>query len=137
MSEQEDPKIIVDEDWKSQVKAEKELADEQPAEQAEQPEMPPPSLELLVTSLAAQAAVGLGLMPDPFSNSTHLELDMAKHHIDMLGVIEEKTKGNLSKEEHEMLDSALHELRMLYVQVSNNPPSESEDSPPSGGIVTP
>ncbi len=137
MSDSDEPKIIVDEDWKSQVQAEKELGDEQPeAEQAAR-EMPPPSLELLVTSLAAQAAVGLGLMPDPFSNESRLELDMAKHHIDMLGVIEEKTRGNLNKEEQEMLDSALHELRMLFVQVSKNPPSSEEGSAPEGGIVTP
>jgi hypothetical protein len=62
---------------------------------------------------------------------------MAKHHIDMLGVIEEKTRGNLNKEEQEMLDSALHELRMLFVQVSKNPPSSEEGSAPEGGIVTP
>ena len=48
-----------------------------------------------------------------------VNLDMAKHHIDTLAVIEEKTKGNLTPEEQRMLDAALYEARMRYVNVAS------------------
>jgi hypothetical protein len=48
-----------------------------------------------------------------------LNLDMAKHNIDLLGVLEEKTRGNLTKEEQQLLDSALYEARMRYVAVAS------------------
>ena len=47
-----------------------------------------------------------------------MNLDMAKHNIDMLGVLEEKTKGNLSEEEKRLLDNALYETRMRYVGIA-------------------
>ena len=47
-----------------------------------------------------------------------LNLDMAKHNIDMLGLIEQKTKGNLTEEEQRLLDSALYETRMRYVALA-------------------
>ena len=47
-----------------------------------------------------------------------LNLDMAKHNIDMLGVLEEKTRGNLTEEEQRLLDSALYESRMRYVAIA-------------------
>ena len=47
-----------------------------------------------------------------------IDLEMAKYSIDMLGVIEEKTKGNLSEQEGHTLDSTLHQLRMAYVNIS-------------------
>ena len=47
-----------------------------------------------------------------------IDLPMAKFNIDMLGVVEEKTKGNLTDEEKEMLDSTLQQLRMAFVQVT-------------------
>ena len=47
-----------------------------------------------------------------------INLDMAKHQIDILGILEEKTKGNLSDEEKHLLDAALYETRMRYVSVA-------------------
>ena len=59
----------------------------------------------------------MGKLSDPANQGeVQVDLDMAKHNVDMLGVIEEKTKGNLSDEEEKALSVALHEVRMLYVQ---------------------
>lgn len=113
-------KIIIDEDWKSQVQKEKEQANagkqEAPGEPAE---LPPVSLSLLCATLATQAFVGLGLVPHPATQNRGIDLGTAKHFIDMLGVLEEKTKGNLTPDEKKHLDGLLFELRMQYVEVSS------------------
>jgi len=124
---QEKPKIIVDDDWKAQAQAEKEKL----AEHAEAPgapeekgrprgprEIPPASFVTLVNSLALQAAIALGGMQDPRTKKVLVDLDLAKHHIDTLSVLEEKTKGNLTDEEKVTLDQALYETRMAYVQMA-------------------
>ena len=49
----------------------------------------------------------------------NVNLDMAKHQIDILGILEEKTRGNLSEEEKQILDTALYETRMRYVSVAS------------------
>jgi hypothetical protein len=85
--------------------------------------LPPASFEFLVLSLKMQAEVQLGLMyfgeekdrPEP-------NLPLARHSIDMLGVLIEKTKGNLSTEEHRLLENAVTELRFRYVYVSEQKP---------------
>lgn len=61
-----------------------------------------------------QAVMALGMMPDPMSGETSANKDAAKFHIDMLSVIEEKTKGNLTSEESKALSSILHQLRMAF-----------------------
>ena len=80
--------------------------------------MPPASFLFLVLSLRAQCEMQLGLMqygeekPDP-------DLELSRHTIDLMGMLLEKTKGNLSLEEHRMLENSLTELRFRYVQVSD------------------
>ena len=122
-SDQDKPKIIVDDDWKAQARAEKEkLAKEPKGEQAlgqEGPrELPPANFETLLSTMATQAMFMLGMIPDPRSGQRYVDLDVAKHHIDMLAVLDEKVKGNLDQAEKTMLDQTLHELRMQYVQLS-------------------
>lgn len=81
--------------------------------------LPPPSLAFLVLSLRAQAEMQLGLMhfgeddekPEP-------DLQLARHTIDLMGVLLEKTKGNLTMEEQRLLENSLTELRFRFVQVS-------------------
>lgn len=142
MSEEEKPKIIVDEDWKSQAQAEKEALEKETAEKRETGDesggsMPEPSISLLISTLAAQAMASLGRIPDP-EGKLIKRLDIAKHHIDMLGVLEEKTKGNLSAEEEKMLTGVLHELRMDYVAGGYHPPPQTEaDDKDKPQIVTP
>ena len=60
----------------------------------------------------------LGLMPYGEEEHPKPELDLARHSIDMLGILAEKTKGNLSLEEQRMLENSLTELRFRFVQVS-------------------
>lgn len=120
--EQKKPKIIVDDDWKERVQAEKAALNdepEEPAPEATEPhEIPPASFPMLISSLATQALVGLGQIPDPMEGSPVVRPDLAKHHIDMLGVLADKTAGNLSAEEEKMLTDVLHDLRMMFVAVS-------------------
>ncbi len=141
MSEdKEERKIVIDEDWKGQVEREKQAAEaakeegeEQEGEGAQQPEkdaseaqLPPVSFPTLVTSLAAQALAAMGQMPDPAEGHPVVRPDLAKHCIDTLGMLEEKTKGNLTTEETGMLSEILHQLRMLFVSVRNAPPEEEK-----------
>jgi len=77
--------------------------------------LPPPSFSLLVATFGSQAMVALGQIPNPLDGKTEVRLDLAKHAIDMLVIIEEKTKGNLAPDEANILESVLHQLRMAYV----------------------
>ena len=126
------PKIIVDDDWKEKVQAEKEAMQkqaEQKRRQAAGPESPPPaSFPILVTSLATQAFAELGQIADP-SGKPRVRLDHARHIIDTLGMLEEKTKGNLTREESAMLTQVLHELRMVFVTVSSRPRADATEPP--------
>ena len=79
---------------------------------------------MLVESLAAQALSTMGQIPGPDGKPV-FQLDYAKHVVDTLGVLEEKTKGNLSPDEAQVLEHVLHDLRMLYVTVSRSAKAES------------
>lgn len=144
MTDQPDPdkKIIVDEDWKSQVQAEKEaLRMKEAAEEAEattaakgagaeRPEgpLPPASLALLATTLATQAMVALGLVPNPQTEKAECRLSEARHFIDTLQVLQEKTEGNRTPEESQVLESLLHELRMGYITVQERQAAASKEA---------
>ena len=78
-------------------------------------QIPPASFSTLVTMLATQAMAALGQIPDPATKQPVVNLPLAKHFVDSLGVLEAKTKGNLSDLEAQMLESMLFELRLLYV----------------------
>ena len=162
-----EPKIVVDDDWKAQVAKEKEAAaraqqagepmpaDEAPpqpepkpeaesatespaaespaaespaavaaegksaaaASQQELPPPPPASFDMLISMLFTQAMAMLGHMPDPSTSQTIVNKPYAKHYIDTLEMLGEKTKGNLSEGESKMLSEALHAMRMAYVGV--------------------
>jgi len=81
--------------------------------------LPPASFLFLVLSLRAQCEMQLGLMHYGEEEKPEPDLDLARHTIDLLGVLLDKTKGNLSLEEHRMLENSLTELRFRYVQVSD------------------
>ena len=134
----EEPKIIVDEDWKSQVAREKEQIKNAPVEEAADAEMnemgfPPANLLVILSMLGSQAMAALGLLADPQSGEAHANRPLAKHFIDMVGVLEEKTKGNVTEDEAAHLRDALHQLRMVYLQTENlaSQPPESQEPPPS------
>jgi Domain of unknown function (DUF1844) len=76
-----------------------------------------------VFSLMHTAAVHLGDAADPMSGQTEPpNLDGARQMIDILGLLEEKTRGNLTPEERQLLEQGLYELRMRFVKVSNGAP---------------
>ena len=61
----------------------------------------------------------MGFMPDPTTGEMVKNLKLAGHHVDMLGILEEKTKGNLTEAEAAMLENSLHQLRMAFVQAKS------------------
>ena len=85
-----------------------------PAGQAGIP--PEANFSLFMSSLGLQASIALGLMPSPITKKTEKNLEQAKFLIDTLAMIQEKTKGNLTKDETETLERLLYELRMIYVK---------------------
>lgn len=121
----EEKKIIVDEDWKAQAQKEKEALKEQEKAEHEKkeeprPQMPEANFSGLVSMLATQAFYALGLIRPEGDEDKKVEPDwqIAKFNIDMLGMLEEKCKGNLTEEEAGLLKSTLDQLRMLFVQLS-------------------
>lgn len=125
---QEGPKIQIDSDWKKEAQAEKQkLAEQAKASQSAQPaaggagpagQIPAASFDLLVKTMATQALLFMGAVPDPRSGQRIQNLDVARHHIDLLTVIDQKTKGNLTEEEASALSTTLYELRSTYIQMS-------------------
>ncbi len=89
--------------------------------QREAPRMPlpPASFLFLILSLRAQCEIQLGLMNFGEEDKPEPDLELARHTIDLMGVLHEKTKGNLSLEENRTLENSLTELRFRYVQVSD------------------
>lgn len=77
----------------------------------------------LVQSLQMGAMVGLGLLQGPDGKRPPVDLPGAKDAIDLLGILQEKTKGNLTKEEEEVLREGLYHLRMGYMAMINAPPA--------------
>jgi hypothetical protein len=84
------------------------------------PELPPADFDFLVYSLRLQAELNLGAFPMEDHNTPDFEL--ARHNIDLLGVLQEKTKGNLTPDEQRALDNSVTELRMRFVQVTQEQP---------------
>lgn len=135
-SDQPDKKIIIDEDWKSQVEAEKEAARNasQSAENRRGPTapggpqsaapdagaMPPPDFGFLIGTLYIQGAMALGLLVNPVTKKADVQLPQAKHAIDLLAMLQQKTEGNRTPEESDELETALHELRMAFVYSSRS-----------------
>src|SRR4030095_14500951 len=89
--------------------------------QARDPLEDPTSFLSLVMSLASIAAASLGMMPHPVSGETGVDLKTAKHWIDVLGMLEEKTQGNLDSQEAQVLEGLLADLRMQYVSFTSAP----------------
>jgi hypothetical protein len=96
----------------------------------------PASFVSLIMSLASNAAASLGMMPHPVTGETGVDLKTAKHWIDVLGMLENKTAGNLDPQEEQMLEGLLADLRMQYVSFSGSPtppPAKFSASDITGG----
>jgi len=96
----------------------------------------PASFLSLVMSLASNAAASLGMMPHPVTGETGVDLKTAKHWIDVLGMLEQKTTGNLDHQEAQTVENLLADLRMQYVSFTNAPtppPAKFSASDITGG----
>lgn len=139
----EEPKIIVDDDWKAQVEKEKAAAtakpepssdevlakETEPAEVAEPAQktepaadgdagqLPPASLEVHISMLFSQCMAALGQMPGPDGQPTEVNKPFAKHFIDTIEMLQEKTSGNVTDDEKKMMAEVLHAMRMAFVSV--------------------
>ena len=120
----------VDESWKDKIEHEKEEPGQEPEkdaakEAAETQEEGFPPIQAgfitLVAELAMQASLFMGEIPNPETNEPIEDLNRAKYLIDELGILEEKTKGNLTAEESNALTSVLYDLRMKFVKKSPKP----------------
>ncbi len=141
--EEDAPKIIVDSDWKSQAQAEKERLAEQEAERekdaASRPgaggpgDLPPPDFGSLVGMLATQAVMYMGTMADKNTGAAIFDPEYAKHMIDLLGMLEEKTRGNLTEDEARDLGQILHELRTRFVDLARAVAQGGGQAPGSAG----
>jgi len=96
----------------------------------------PASFLSLIMSLASNAAATMGMMPHPVTGETGVDLRTAKHWIDVLGMLEQKTHGNLSAQEEQVMEGLLADLRMQFVSLQNSPtppPSKFSATDITGG----
>jgi hypothetical protein len=148
MAEEQKPSLHIDTDWKKQAQEEKRRLAEQEAQRAATPAgpagvvgsagaavaqkaapgrgagtrepggIPPASLATLVQGIVTQALFYMGELAtrggEPIVN-----LDMAKHHVDTLALIEDKMRNNLTEDEKPMLDAALYEVRMRFINIAS------------------
>ena len=103
----------IDESWKETVAKEKESV-----KVGEGFVPPEPDFSFFITTLSLQASIALGKIPNPGTNQKENNPEQAKFIIDTLAMLKEKTAGNLKKEEEELLENLLYELRMEYVSLS-------------------
>ena len=91
-----------------------------PAQEDTHIPMPPASFSFIVLSLRAQVEMHLGLIHFGEEEKPTPDLPLARHGIDLMAVLLEKTKGNLALDEHRLLENSLTELRFRFVQVSED-----------------
>ena len=83
---------------------------------------PPATFEFLVHTMFTQALMALGRIPNPITGKAVKNLPTARHFIDMLGVIEAKTKGNLDADERRLLEEVQHQLRVMVLEATGSDP---------------
>ena len=110
----------IDESWKNTVEKEKAKTPKMAEPPPESEHAGPPEVDFpfFVSTLGMQALVALGEVPNPGTGEKHADLANAKYLIDVLAVLSQKTKGNLTKEEAAMMQDLLYELQMKFVQKS-------------------
>jgi hypothetical protein len=85
-------------------------------EDTERPPLPEVNFNSLIFSLSSSALLHLGEIADPHSGQKNKDLDLAKHTVDTIALLKEKTEGNLTEEEEKFLESVLTDLRWRYVK---------------------
>jgi hypothetical protein len=142
--------IKVDTDWKTEAQAEKkrlEEAEQKTEEGAETTKLPEASFRGLLGILASQALMGLGVQKDPSGKGVLVDLEGSKFTIDLMSMLQDKTKGNLTQEEEAEIKQLIGELQNRFVQIAQSvssqeeghviPDGESEPQNPAGSIIDP
>lgn len=117
---QENEKEVKDQEEKEETREEEAEGRQQ------QIELPPVNFENFVFGLYNTALIHFGIR-DPETGRLIRNLPLARHAIDTLGMIQEKTKGNLTAPEDNLLENLLYELRMGYLRVTREPEGESKE----------
>jgi hypothetical protein len=94
----------------------KEKAKEQKSDAGDEVQLPEVNFATFVFSLSSSALLHFGEVPDPATGTKQKSLPLAKHTIDILAMLDEKTKGNLTSDEEQLLKNILYDLRMRYVK---------------------
>jgi hypothetical protein len=126
----ETPKIFIDDDWKEQARREKEEADRETREPEgadQEGPLPVPHLAEIVQMVTMQATIGLGGFRDQNGQAIPPNLEYAKHYIDLLELLQTKTRNNLDEQEERLLGGTLQELRMVFVEIYH---ALSQQAPP-------
>jgi hypothetical protein len=101
---------------------------DQPVSDADSaPAAPPASFEFLIHTLFTQALMALGRIPNPITKQSLVNMATARHFVDTLTMLEQKTAGNLTADERRMLEEIQHQLRLLIV--SGPGPAVGKDEP--------
>ena len=144
------PKLQVDSDWKAEAQAEKKRlneAEQKVEERSQAKELPEASFRGLLGILASQALMGLGVQQDPSGKGMMVDLEGSKFTIDLMGMLQEKTKDNLTEEEEAELKQLITELQDRFVQIAKmvsaqvegnaTQTSDAKSQTPSAGIIDP
>lgn len=75
------------------------------------------SMSVLIMSIASSAVMAMGLSPDPQTGKTEKDKEMARFNIDLLLVLQQKTKGNLTKDESQFLENLISDLQIKFVSI--------------------
>lgn len=106
----DEPNKDIDESWKELAEKEKEAL-----KRSDKFIPPEPDFSFFITTLAIQASIFLGQAENPATHKKEEDLPQAKFIIDTLGMLKDKTKGNLNSDEAALLENVLYELRMQYI----------------------
>ncbi|MBT8762751.1 DUF1844 domain-containing protein [Desulfohalobiaceae bacterium Ax17] len=98
------------------IERKKMAKDYEQAAKQETTNLPKVNFTTFVLSLSSSALMHLGEVPEPESGQVNVNMAMAKHTIDVLAMLEEKTRGNLTPQEDRLLKDVLFEVRMKFVQ---------------------
>jgi len=104
------------------------MAENKDVNKEEKIELPPVEFTTFIGNLASTAFVYMGGIQDPETKKPIVQLDIAKHQIDIIEMLQENTKGNLTSPEKNFLENTLYNLRMSYVRMANRPPTEEEST---------
>lgn len=120
--------IFVDSDWKERAEREKEELSKKMGEKRQRPGLPPADFMNFLSGFAAQIMFQMGILKNPLTNKVEVDLEAAKYSIDILSVLKEKTKGNLTPDETRYLDGMLYEFRMRYVETVSQTQKNAGDA---------